>query len=217
MFLIREQIRDFSTVREDSENPLSKLYIEGIFLQGEIENGNGRKYPIDVLDRAVVQYNEEFIKTKRAGGELNHPDSPDINPERLCIRTISLEKQGNNYWGKALVLSTPLGKLVRNLIEDEYQIAVSSRGLASTENIDGVDIIQDDFYICAAADVVSNPSAPDAFVQGVMENRKWIFENGFFKEQALEEAKSIIKKAPLKRLKPEMIRAMKLAFDSIQV
>lgn len=216
MFLIREQIKDFSTVRE-SVDSLEKLYIEGIFLQGEIENGNGRMYPIGVLDEAVARYNEEFIKTKRAGGELNHPDSPDINPERLCIRTVSLEKQGNNYWGKALVLSTPLGNLVKNLIADEYQIAVSSRGLASTENRNGVDIIQNDFYICAAADVVSNPSAPDAFVQGVMENRKWIYENGFFREQVLDDIKRNIKKTPANRLQPAMIDAMKRAFASIQV
>jgi hypothetical protein len=214
VFLIREKIENFSARPEEDGK---KMYIEGIFLQGEIVNGNGRKYPIGVLDEAVSRYNEEFIKTNRAGGELNHPESPEINPERLCIRTVSLEKEGNNYIGKALVLSTPLGQLVRNLIEDEYQIAVSSRGLASVRMEGDVEVIENDFYICAAADVVSNPSAPDAFVQGVMEGRQWIYENGFFRPQALEEAKKKIKKAPAKNLDVVMREAVKSIFDSIQV
>lgn len=214
MFLIREKISDFTTSKDEESK---KLYIEGIFLQGEIVNGNGRKYPIDVMDKAVQAYTEEFIKTNRAGGELNHPESPDINPERLCIRTVSLEKEGNNYIGKALVLSTPLGQLVRNLIEDDYQIAVSSRGLASISMEGDVEVIEDDFYLCAAADVVSNPSAPDAFVQGVMEGRQWIFENGFFKPQALDEGKKKIQKATKVNLKNVMKEVVKDIFDSIQV
>lgn len=216
MFLIREKIESFSPKSESDESG-KKLYIEGIFLQGEIVNGNGRKYPIDVLDRAVAKYTEEKIVPKRAGGELNHPESPEINPERLCIRTVSLEKEGNNYIGKALVLSTPMGQLIRNLIEDDYQIAVSSRGLASIRMEGDVEVIEDDFYICAAADVVSDPSAPDAFVQGVMENRQWIYENGFFKPQVLEKAKKEIKKAPAKNLHIVMREAVKSIFDSIQV
>jgi hypothetical protein len=179
MKLIRESIVDVFHSKDNH----SRLYLEGIFLQGEILNGNRRKYPISVLDSAVSTYQKEFIDTRRSLGELNHPDHPQVNYERSCIRTISLIKDGNNYIGKALVLNVPLGQLVKSLVEDDVAIGVSSRGLASTEEqYDGTELIGSDFYICAAADVVSDPSAPDAFVDGVCERKEWVLDNGIIKE-----------------------------------
>lgn len=218
MYLIREQIKDFAIVRSEAADPAApkQLFIEGIFLQSEIVNGNGRKYPKEIMDAAVSRYIDEYVKPKRALGELNHPDSPDVNPERACIKIVSLEPEGNNWIGKAQVLSTPLGQLVRNLIEDDVQLAVSSRGLASVDMDGDVEVISDDFYICTAADVVHNPSAPDAFVNGIMEGRQWIYENGIFREAAIEAAKKKIKSAPANRLNEETIKAVRSLFDSIQ-
>lgn len=218
MYLIREQIKDFQIKSESSDSGGPKQYfIEGIFLQSELVNGNGRKYPKSVMEIAVERYIKEFVNTKRALGELNHPDSPDVNPERACIKIISLEQEGNDFIGKAQVLSTPLGQLVRNLIDDDVQLAVSSRGLASVEMQGDVEVISDDFYICTAADVVHNPSAPDAFVNGIMEGKQWIYENGLFVERVVESAKSKIKNAPAKRLREETLAAVKSIFDSIKI
>lgn len=177
-----------------------RLYIEGIFMMGDIKNHNGRIYPCSVLDESVEVYRKTMIETNRAIGELNHPDSPALDYERACIKTVSLTKEGTNYIGKALVLSTPLGQLVSNLIDDEVQIAVSSRGLASIEEENGAEVIQPDFQICAAADVVHDPSAPDAFVQGVMENRHWVMESGIWKPQQIEAVQKKIKRTPAIRL-----------------
>ena len=187
MKLLRETTKEVSFSKGGSS-----LYLEGIYLQGEIRNGNDRVYPIGTLASAVSRYQTEFIDTRRACGELNHPDHPQINFERACVRTISLIQDGNNFIGKALVLNTPLGLLVQSLHDGDVNIGVSSRGLASVvEQRDGSELIQDDFYICAAADVVSDPSAPDAFVKGVMERKEWLVENGIILEKRLREINEI--------------------------
>lgn len=214
MKLLREKITDFKPVRESLDN--KRWYIEGIFLQGEIVNGNRRKYSIEALDSAVQTY-LPMIQSNRAIGELNHPDSPDLNFERACIKTISLEKDGNNYIGKALVLSTPLGNLVSNLLDDEVQIAVSSRGLADIQEVNGIELIANEYYICAAADVVHSPSAPDAFVSSLMEGKSWMFDGTYWRPEVIESAKKKVAKAPSSRLKEEMIKVVKELFDSIKV
>lgn len=192
MKLLREAIHD---VVFDMNNPDKRLYIEGIFMMGEIVNANGRKYPIEVLEAACARYTQEKISTGRSLGELNHPDNPDIDFERACIRTVSLHREGNNIIGKALVLSTAKGPLIEGLIRDGVQVAVSSRGLASVNKYDGVELVQDDLHICAAADVVYDPSAPEAFVTPLMENREWYIENGLFVSKTIELVESNLKKA----------------------
>ena len=199
MKLLSEAVKDAFFSRDGTH-----LYLEAIYLQGEIRNGNDRIYPIGILTSAVSQYQTEFIDTRRACGELNHPDHPQINFERACIRTISLVQDGNNFIGKALVLDTPLGLLVQSLHKGDVNIGVSSRGLASVvEQRDGSELIQDDFYICAAADVVSDPSAPDAFVKGVMERKEWLVENGIIREKRLREVNEIANLSVKKKVTKE--------------
>lgn len=216
MKLIRERINDVAFLKEEAtgEKP-GRLYIEGIFMMGEIRNANGRIYPMKVLESAVESYTKDMIKSNRAVGELNHPETPQLNYERACIKTVSLRREGNNYVGKALVLSSPMGKLVESLINDEVQIAVSSRGLASVSEENGSDVIQDDFQICAAADVVSDPSAPDAFVQGVMENRNWVFENGIWTAKSVSDFKTSIRKSGGKHSAEKIQSAVSRLFSEI--
>lgn len=188
MILIREDFDKIQTeiVTESKEDGgKSTMYIEGIFMQDTLKNRNGRIYPKEVLSNAVKQYNEKYVSTKRSLGELNHPTYASVNPERASHMITSLKEDGNNWIGKAKVLNTPMGSIVHNLIEDGVQLGVSSRGLGSVKESKGANVVQNDFWI-SAVDTVADPSAPDAFVNGIMENKEWILENGVLVEKDLE-------------------------------
>lgn len=194
MKLITETLETNTHVLEAKEGGKKNYFIEGIYLQGEVVNGNGRLYPESVLAGAVAKY-MPLIEANRALGELNHPPTPAINYERAVIKTISIVKEGQNYIGKSKILSTPLGELIKGLIDDGVQMAVSSRGLGSIKESKGVSIVQPDFTLSAIADIVSDPSAPDAFVQGVIEGKEWVYgDGGILIEQKVE----IIKKLSAK-------------------
>ena len=189
MILIREDFDEIQTnIITESEDIGGKktMYIEGVFMQDTLKNRNGRIYPKEVMSNAVNQYVEKFVSTKRSLGELNHPTYASVNPERASHMITSLKEDGNNWIGKAKILNTPMGSIVKNLIEDGVQLGVSSRGLGSVKESNGANVVQSDFWI-SAVDTVSDPSAPDAFVNGIMENKEWILENGVLVEKELEE------------------------------
>jgi hypothetical protein len=196
MKLITETIDDIQYLTEASENGKKKLFIEGTFLVGDAVNRNNRMYKMDTLRREVGRYNEEYIKTNRALGELGHPDTPSLNLERACIKIVSLKEEGNTFRGKALVLETPYGQIVKNLIESGVNLGVSSRALGSlTMTKEGYNLVQDDLRLATAADVVADPSAPGAFVNGIMENKEWVIVDGKYTEKDFDNAKRMIKEA----------------------
>ena len=175
MKLITETIEDVKYLTEASENGTKKMYIEGTFLVGDTVNRNNRMYKMDTLRKEVARYTKDLIETNRALGELGHPDTPTINLDRACIKITALQEDGNTFKGKALVLETPYGQIVKNLIESGVNLGVSSRALGSLQQTkEGYNLVQDDLRLATAADVVADPSAPGAFVQGIMENKEWI-------------------------------------------
>ena len=182
MKLITETIEDVQIHTEERDGK-KLLYIEGVFLQGAIKNRNGRMYPFEVLDREVERYNEEYVRTKRALGELGHPDGPTINLDRVSHRITSLRAEGNNFIGKAQILDTPMGNIAKSLLGEGVQLGVSSRGMGSIEKREDVAVVRDDFMLTTAADIVADPSAPDAFVNGIMEGKEWVWDNGILKER----------------------------------
>jgi len=182
MKLITEQIENVQILTEERDGK-KLLYIEGVFLQSELTNRNGRRYPFEVLNREVERYNEEYVKTKRALGELGHPDGPTINLDRVSHRITDLRAEGNNFMGKAQILDTPMGKIAKSLLGEGVQLGVSSRGMGSIDKQEGVSIVRDDFMLTTAADIVADPSAPDAFVNGIMEGKEWVWDNGILKER----------------------------------
>lgn len=175
MKLITEQIEEVKLIVEEKLGKGKEYFIEGVFLQANLKNRNGRIYPKEIMGKEVNRYNEEYVKKNRAFGELGHPDTPSINLDRTAILIKSLKEDGNNWIGKAKVMDTPYGKIVKNLIDEGAQLGVSSRGLGSLKSINGTNMVQDDFMLATAADVVADPSAPDAFVNGIMENAEWIY------------------------------------------
>lgn len=177
MKLITEITEDVKTVIEEGVDGKKNLFIEGVFMQANIKNRNGRLYPVTILENEVNRYIKEKVSTNRALGELNHPASPQVNPERACIRICELKRDGNNFMGKALVLNTPMGNIVRGIMEGGGQIGVSSRGMGTLKQSGMVTEVQSDFRLATAADVVSDPSAPDAFVNGIMEDVEWFFDD----------------------------------------
>ena len=181
MKLITEQIEDVKLVTEGTGDD-KKLYIEGVFLQSELKNRNGRMYPLSVLEKEVNRYNEEYVKSKRALGELGHPDGPTVNLDRVSHRITSLKAEGNNFIGKAQILDTPMGKIAKSLLGEGVQLGVSSRGMGSIDKREDVNVVMDDFMLATAADIVADPSAPDAFVNGIMEGKEWVWNNGILKE-----------------------------------
>jgi len=196
MKLIRETVEQVKYLTEASEDGKKKLYIEGTFLVGDAVNKNNRMYKMDTLRNEVNRYTEEFINTNRALGELGHPDTPSINLERVSHKIVSLSEDGNTFYGKALILDTPYGKIVKDFIENEIQIGVSSRALGSlVQTKEGYNLVQDDLKLATAADIVADPSAPGAFVQGIMENKEWMMVNGQWVESQFEQAKKEIKRA----------------------
>jgi len=182
MKLITEQIEDVKILTEE-KNGKKLLYIEGVFLQSELKNRNGRMYPFSVLEREVGRYNEEYVKSKRALGELGHPDGPTINLDRVSHRITSLKAEGNNFIGKAQILDTPMGNIAKSLLGEGVQLGVSSRGMGSIQKSEDCNVVADDFMLTTAADIVADPSAPDAFVNGIMEGKEWVWDNGLLKEK----------------------------------
>ena len=183
MKLITEQIDDVEVIVEN-RNGKKSMFIEGIFLQGDIQNRNGRMYPMNTLRREVQRYNESFVDSGRAVGELGHPEGPTVNLDRVSHKIVSLKESGTNFIGKAKILSTPMGKIAQNLIDEGVKLGVSSRGLGTLDvNEQGVKVVSDDFTLATAADIVSDPSAPDAFVQGIMEGKDWVWDGGIVREQ----------------------------------
>ena len=182
MKLITEQIENVQILTEEKDGK-KLLYIEGVFLQSELKNRNGRMYPFSVLEREVGRYNEEYIKSKRALGELGHPDGPTINLDRVSHRITSLRAEGNNFVGKAQILDTPMGNIAKSLLGEGVQLGVSSRGMGSIQKSEDGNVVADDFMLTTAADIVADPSAPDAFVNGIMEGKEWVWDNGLLKEK----------------------------------
>tara|TARA_X000001382_G_scaffold76466_1_gene53490 strand:+ start:1047 stop:1697 length:651 start_codon:yes stop_codon:yes gene_type:complete len=187
MKLIREEIENVEIIVE-SKNGKKSLYIEGVFLQGNIKNRNGRMYPMETLRREVSRYNESNVQTGRALGELGHPDGPTVNLDRVSHKIVSLKESGSNFIGKAKILSTPMGKIASSLLDEGVKLGVSSRGIGSLKmSKEGVNMVGDDFMLATAADIVADPSAPDAFVEGIMEGKEWIWEGSILREKAAEQ------------------------------
>mgnify|MGYP003116558439 FL=1 len=189
MKLIREEIESVKIITEAKGGKRS-LFIEGIFLQGNIKNRNGRMYPLDTLRKEVERYNESNIVSGRALGELGHPDGPTVNLDRVSHKIVSLRESGSNFIGKAKILNTPMGKIASNLIEEGVKLGVSSRGIGSLKPTkEGFNVVGEDFMLATAADIVADPSAPDAFVEGIMEGKEWVWEGSILREKFASDAK----------------------------
>ena len=196
MRLIKEFNEEIRYLTEESKDPKKpNVFIEGVFLQSDLKNKNGRIYPKEIMQREVNRYVEENVNTKRAYGELGHPEGPTVNLDRVSHMIVSLKEDGANYIGKAKVMDTPMGRIVKELISEGAQLGVSSRGLGTLKERGGINEVQDDFMLATAADIVADPSAPDAFVQGIMEGKEWVFVNGRWTEQDIEQSQSIINRA----------------------
>ena len=191
MRLIAEEITQVEFLSEEKDGKRSH-FIEGIFLQAELQNKNGRKYPLNTLQREVAKYDENHIRKGRALGELGHPDGPSINLDRVSHKIESLKEDGNNFIGRAKILDTPMGNIAKNLLDEGVRLGVSSRGMGSLKKESNCNVVQDDFMLATAADIVADPSAPDAFVDGIMEGKEWVWENGLLKESAVAEIKQEI-------------------------
>ena len=186
MKLIREEIESVDFIVEE-RNGKKQLYIEGVFLQGNIKNRNGRMYPMEALRKEVGRYNENHVQAGRALGELGHPEGPTVNLDRVSHKIVSLKESGSNFVGKAKILNTPMGKIASSLISEGVKLGVSSRGIGSLKQTrEGVNIVGDDFMLATAADIVADPSAPDAFVEGIMEGKEWVWEGGILRENFAE-------------------------------
>ena len=183
MKLIREEIETVDFIVEE-KNGKKSMFIEGIFLQGDLKNRNGRMYPMETLRREVQRYTENHIQSGRALGELGHPDGPTVNLDRVSHKIVSLKENGSNFIGKAKILSTPMGKIAESLIGEGVKLGVSSRGIGSLKQTkEGINVVGEDFMLATAADIVADPSAPDAFVEGIMEGKSWVWDGGVLREQ----------------------------------
>jgi len=186
MKLISESIEDIEYITEDDAEGKKNYRIRGVFLQAEVKNRNGRIYPMSVLEKEVSRYNKEYVNKNRAFGELGHPDGPTVNLERVSHMITKLHPDGKNFIGEAKIMDTPYGKIVKNLINEGARLGVSSRGMGSLEPRRGAQVVKDDFYLATAADIVADPSAPNAFVEGIMEGKEWVWQNGAVKEMDIE-------------------------------
>ena len=186
--------QDVQYITEANENGQKDYKIKGVFMQGEIKNRNGRVYPMQVLDEQVKKYNENYVKQNRAYGELGHPSGPTINLERVSHMITDLTKEGNNYIGEAKIMDTPYGKIVKNLMDEGAKLGVSSRGMGSLKQNGNSQVVQKDYHLATAADIVADPSAPDAFVEGIMEGKEWVWDNGVLREAQVNEYKEEISK-----------------------
>ena len=205
MKLITETIENVEVITE-GKGDSKKLYIEGVFLQSELKNRNGRMYPFSVLEKEVSRYNEEYIKTSRALGELGHPDGPTVNLDRVSHRITSLTAEGTNFIGRAQILDTPMGKIASSLLGEGVKLGVSSRGMGSIDKREDCNVVMDDFMLATAADIVADPSAPDAFVNGIMEGKEWAWDNGILKETKVAKYKSYIDDATRQNLEERTLQ-----------
>lgn len=205
MKLITESIENIEVLVEE-KNGVKNLYIEGVFLQGDIKNRNGRVYPFDILEREVGRYNEHYITAGRALGELGHPDGPTVNLDRVSHKIVSLRSEGSNFIGKAQILSTPMGNIAKSLLESGVKLGVSSRGMGSMEERNGASYVRDDFMLATAADIVADPSAPDAFVNGIMEGKEWVWDNGLLKEAKIAKYKKYISESTRRNIEEKSLK-----------
>ena len=204
MKLISEEIQDAEYLIEDA-NGKKNYKIKGIFLQSDIKNRNGRVYPKEIMIKEVNRYNKEFVEKKRAFGELGHPDGPTVNLERVSHMITNLQQDGSNYVGEAKIMNTPYGKIVKGLIDEGAQLGVSSRGMGSLEQRNGANYVTSDFMLATAADIVADPSAPDAFVQGIMESKEWVWDNGRLVERDVDAWRKEIRSASRRKLEEKKL------------
>jgi hypothetical protein len=214
MKLIVEHIEDIELLTEEKDGK-EYTYIQGVFLQGDIKNRNGRVYPMPVLQREVTNYNENFVNKSRALGELGHPDGPTINLDRVSHKIVELYQDGANYIGKAKLLETPMGQIAKNLLREGVQLGVSSRGVGSLESKGGSNYVRDDFMLTTAADIVADPSAPDAFVNGIMEGKEWIWNNGAFKEAELQQVKEDLERVSRGELEGKILEGFERLLSNL--
>ena len=217
MRLIKEVFDKTNVIVEEKLGKEKEYFIEGVFLQSAIQNRNGRMYPESVMDKEVARYMKEQVENNRAYGELGHPDNPQINLDRVSHMITSLRKEGTNYVGRAKILNTPMGQIAKGLLDGGANLGVSSRALGSLQtNNEGVQVVQDDFMLSTAADIVADPSAPDAYVRGIMESKEWVFVDGKFVEKHIEETRTFIKKTSSKNLEEAKIRAFQNFLSKIR-
>lgn len=207
MKLIKEVTEEIKYISELNEETGKKShFIEGVFLQADLTNRNGRRYPMETMRKEVDRYIKESIDKKRAYGELGHPEGPTVNLDRVSHMITGLKEDGANFVGRAKILDTPMGRIVKELIDEGASLGVSSRGMGSLKEVDGVNEVQEDFVLATAADIVADPSAPDAYVSGIMEGKEWTFVNGIWQEKEIEESQNIINKASAKELEAAKIQ-----------
>jgi len=214
MKLIAEEITQVDFLCEEKEGK-KNYFIEGIFLQAELQNRNGRMYKLPTLQREVAKYSENYIQKGRALGELGHPDGPSINLDRVSHKILSLKEDGNNFIGKAKLLETPMGKIAKDLLSEGVRLGVSSRGMGSIRKEENCNVVMDDFMLATAADIVADPSAPDAFVNSIMEGKEWVWDNGILKESAVAEIKQEIDQATIINLQERKISAFAAFLKSL--
>ena len=214
MRLIAEEITEVQFLEEEKEGK-KNYFIEGIFLQAELKNRNNRMYPLKTLQNEVAKYDENYIQKGRALGELGHPDGPSINLDRVSHKIVSLKEDGNNFIGKAKLLETPMGRIAKDLLSEGVRLGVSSRGMGSIRKEENCHVVMDDFMLATAADIVADPSAPDAFVDGIMEGKEWVWDNGVLKESAVAQIKQEIDQATLLNLQERKISAFEAFLKSL--
>jgi len=217
MKLIRETVEETKLIVEEKLGKGKQYFIEGVFLQSNIVNRNKRMYQEGIMDREVGRYLKESVQSNRAYGELGHPDTPSINLDRVSHLIVDLRKEGTNWIGKAKILETPMGQIARGLLDGGANLGVSSRAMGSLKmNNEGINVVQDDFMLSTAADIVADPSAPDAFVRGIMEGKEWIFVDGKFVEQNIEEVRSFVKRTSSRNLEEAKIQAFQHFLSKIR-
>ena len=214
MRLIAEEITNVQFLEEEKEGK-KNYFIEGIFLQAELKNRNNRMYPLRTLQKEVAKYSENYIDKGRALGELGHPDGPSINLDRVSHKIISLKEDGNNFIGKAKLLDTPMGRIAKDLLGEGVKLGVSSRGMGSIRKEENCNVVMDDFMLATAADIVADPSAPDAFVNGIMEGKEWVWDNGVLKEAKVAQIKKEIDQATLINLQERKVSAFEAFLKSL--
>ena len=215
MKLISELVEDVEFISE-GDGATKNYFIEGVFLQSNIKNKNGRLYPKEIMKKEVGRYMKEYVDSKRAFGELGHPEGPGINLDRVSHMIVSLTENGDNFIGRAKIMDTPMGKIAKNLLDEGAKLGVSSRGMGSmVANKEGVNEVQGDFYLATAADIVADPSAPDAFVRGIMENADWMFVNGSWTYEKIDETKKLIEQTSRKQLEEVKLRVFENFLSSI--
>jgi len=215
MRLIAEEITTVDFICEDSKDGKKNYFIEGVFLQAELKNRNNRMYPLKTLSKEVAKYDENYIQKGRALGELGHPDGPSINLDRVSHKILSLKEDGNNFIGRAKLLDTPMGGIAKNLLDEGVKLGVSSRGMGSIRKEENCNVVMDDFMLATAADIVADPSAPDAFVNGIMEGKEWVWDNGVLKEANVAQIKKEIDQATLLNLQERKVSAFEAFLKSL--